>query len=135
MCKECAQATESLADIIRGAHADFRRYMAESRREIWTMADEYNSQSTGTSVNVTPFSRNLLELNAILAIFPGTTATLTIGERVLPLTNSAAGVPLVIPEIRMIVRYAAVRATLSGATSGTYYLELMGRYHADQYSN
>lgn len=133
MCKECAENSGKLADILLGMHADFRKYMAESRRAIWPLADEYGQQAAGTSCTVTPFSKNLLEVKSILAIFPGTTATLTLGGRVMTITSPLAGQPLAIPDMHLILRFGDVRQ-LSSATNGYYFLELMGEYHADQYS-
>lgn len=95
-----------------------------SREDITLIVDEYlPAQSGVTQISIPPQVQNPVIIETILAYSSAGTATLQIGDRLIPIPMGS----LVNMQGLQIIRNDARPSVLTTGTAGTLFLEIMGR--------
>jgi hypothetical protein len=121
MCASCAESILSLEELIGREFAEHRRVLVQQLRTLPALVDEYLYLSSVSSLSLSPQSSNVEVIHAVLAYVQYGPATLTLGQRVIPLPSGLSTLDHKV----FLLKKDDVR-TLVQAQAGQLSLELMG---------
>lgn len=127
MCQVEAEKLKVLEGEVDRLHKD-NSELIKQLKALPKYIDEYDSQPSGTTLNVPPKTRNIERITSIFAYAATGPVTLTLGDRTIPLSVGLTE----IDNKSFLLKYTDKRTLTTGGAAGLLFLELMGEAMGDQ---